>query len=293
MQGTIQLVTSVSSDLVDDLSDLLLEQGALAISLIDSKDEPVFQLSPDETPLWQETTIKALFAEDVAVEPLVARIKQEPLFSMLSFSLETVAQKNWVIETQKQFPPKQFGQLWVCPVWDKSTFETTDPVLYISPGLAFGTGTHPTTHLCLEWLSQHPPKNQTVVDYGCGSGILALASIVLGAKTVYATDHDVQALESTLQNAQHNVIEENKLHIKKTHEMQNIQADLVIANILANPLIELSNILCHFLQPGGTLVLSGLLQSDKERVMNAYTPYCQLTQTIAHEEWMLLELIRQ
>ena len=295
MQGTIQIVITTTPDLIDELSDELMALGALAISLTDAKDNPVFQTAPEETPLWEETTIKALFPEDTLIDPLVDELKKtNPKFANLSPTIEAVANKNWVEETQKQFPPQQFGTLWVCPEWEKAALQKkpSDPVIYIAPGLAFGTGTHPTTKLCLEWLSNNPPKNLSVVDYGCGSGILALAALILGADTVYATDHDPQALESTQHNAACNDFQHSTLHIKETNEMSGIQSDLVLANILANPLIELAPTLIALLKPDATLILSGLLEADIERVTKAYQQHCAVVDTLTHDGWALVRLKR-
>ncbi len=294
MQGTVQIIISTTPDLIDDLSDELLALGALAISLTDAKDDPIFQLAPEETPLWQETVLTALFPDSTLVDPLVKELKHtNPRFKDLTVTIEPVANKNWVEETQKQFPPQQFGNLWVCPEWEKEKLaDTNDSAIYIAPGLAFGTGTHPTTKLCLKWLSDNPPKGKVVVDYGCGSGILALGAIALGAKTVYATDHDPQALQSTAHNADCNTFQNIDLQIRHIDDMQNIKADLLLANILANPLIELAPTLISLLKPNSTLVLSGLLTSDIDRVASAYQSACKITKTQQEGDWVLLELKR-
>lgn len=290
MKGTIQINVSVSPELVDTLSEHMMDLGALAISLTDAHDEPLFQLAPEDEPLWQTTTLHALFPEDTVIETVIENLQRiDSKFSSLEFTSEIIPEKNWVEETQKQFPPQQFGHLWVYPEWEKESVTNQIPSIVIAPGLAFGTGTHPTTKLCLEWLAANPPEKQVAVDYGCGSGILALAALALGANEVFATDHDPQALESTRHNASCNSFN-GKLHIRKTNEMASIKADLVIANILANPLITLAPVLTELLKENGVLVLSGLLAEDIDRVTHAYQNTGKVIETRYHEGWALLAL---
>lgn len=289
LPGTLQISVSTDPDLVDDLSDQLMEMGALAISLTDAQDEPLFQLTPEEEPLWQLTTLNALFPEDTVVDSLINTIKHsDERFKQLNFTSEVIAEKNWVAETQKQFPAQKFGSLWVYPEWEKDSAQKT-PSIFIAPGLAFGTGTHPTTKLCLEWLSSNPPKSAMVIDYGCGSGILSLAAQAMGAAEVFATDHDPQALQATIHNASCNHFSNSSLHAIKTNEMQNLQADILLANILANPLIDLEPTLIALTKPGGTIVLSGLLNEDIDRVSAHYQKSCTLIDTKTHDGWALLE----
>lgn len=293
MKGTTQLNVSVPPELVDTLSEHLMDLGALAISLTDAYDQPLFQLAPEEEPLWQTTTIHALFPEETLLDNVIEQLRKvDSQFASLQFTTEILPDKNWVEETQKQFPPQQFGHLWVYPEWEKTELTQDIPSIYIAPGLAFGTGTHPTTKMCLEWLAANPPAQKTVVDYGCGSGILALAAIALGATEVFATDHDPQALESTKHNADCNTFDNSTLHIKKTNEMAGTKADLVLANILANPLIQLAPTLTTLLKDNGTLVLSGLLAEDIDRITEAYQKNCTVIETRYLDGWALLALTK-
>ena len=211
MPTHFQISVTVTSDKIETLSDIFSDLGAEAITMTDAKDEPLFQLTPEDGPLWQHTTLHALFDETLSAESMINDIKKNhPEFQSHDFFIEKIAPRNWVEETQKQFHAQQFNHLWICPQWEKASWQKShhkkDLVVFIEPGLAFGTGTHPTTQLCLTWLATHPLKKQIVIDYGCGSGILALAASALGAKTVWATDHDHQALISTKNNAKYNAL---------------------------------------------------------------------------------------
>lgn len=295
-----QISTTVTRDNVEGLSDIFSELGALSISLSDAKDEPLFQLSPEDNPHWQHTTIHALFDSMVSADAIVEDIQNNhPKFSSCDFYIEKVKNKNWVVETQKQFHPQQFGKLWVCPQWEKENFSKLHKnsiVVYLEPGLAFGTGTHPTTQLCLTWLSENIPhanfnahSNLSVIDYGCGSGILALAACALGAKNVYATDHDIQALESTRNNEKYNRFK-TQLHIVNTTDIQSARAHIVVANILANPLIDLAPTLTKLLLPHGQLILSGILLEDADRVFAAYKNHFAQMNLQHQDGWVLMSL---
>lgn len=293
MPTHFQISVTVTSDKIDMLSDIFSDLGAEAITMTDAKDEPLFQLTPEDGPLWQHTTLHALFDETLSAESMINDIKKNyPEFQSVDFFIEKIAPKNWVEETQKQFHAQQFNRLWVCPQWEKASFEKShhkkDPVVYIEPGLAFGTGTHPTTQLCLTWLATHPLKKQIVIDYGCGSGILALAASALGAKTVWATDHDQQALISTENNAKCNSFK-NEFHIVNTDEIKTARANIIVANILANPLIELASTLTALLLPKGKLILSGVLVNDADRVASAYENHFVRIDTQQQDEWVLME----
>lgn len=292
MKNHKQISASVSAHQIDALSDCLSELGALAISMTDAKDEPLFQLTPGEEKFWQETTLHALFDESSDCEKIIADLKNtQPQFKTTKFLIEKIEGRDWVLETQKQFSAQAFGGLWVCPMWEKDTFDTRDKkVLFLEPGLAFGTGTHPTTQLCLTWLATHDLKHKTVIDYGCGSGILALGALALGAEAVYATDHDEQALLSTQNNADYNAFEKT-LHIVNTTDIKKARVDIVIANILANPLIELADTLRNLLKPNGQLILSGILADDLDRVIAAYQAYFEVAEKKVLGEWGLVSFI--
>lgn len=294
MTSHFQISATVSDNTIEILSDIFLELGAEAITMTDATDEPLFQLSPDDAPLWKNTTLHALFNSTDSADQIVQSIKNNYVqFHALNFYIEKIESKNWVEETQKYFHAQQFNHLWICPRWEKNEWlkknkSKKNPVVFIEPGLAFGTGTHPTTQLCLIWLATHPLKNKAVIDYGCGSGILALAACSLNAKTVWATDHDDQALLSTENNAKYNHFK-NALFIVNTDKIKSAHADIIVANILANPLIALTETFKNLLLPKGKLILSGILASDANRVAAAYENYFTRVDTQQKDEWVLME----
>lgn len=301
MPTHFQISVTVSAEQIETLSDLFADLGADAITMVDAKDEPLFQLTPDDEPHWQHTTVQALFDANTpgfSAETIVQSIqKNNSAFQSLDFFIEKVANENWVEKTQKQFQSQRFGkQLWICPQWEKESWEKSHRdkksiAVFIEPGLAFGTGTHPTTQLCLTWLANNPPKKLNVIDYGCGSGILALAACALGAKNVWATDHDDQALISTENNATYNAVN-NNLHIVNTTDIKSARADLLLANILANPLVELASTLTELVSPKGKLILSGVLSEDADRVASAYLDHFTRTDTQQNGEWVLMEFTK-
>ena len=288
-----QISITVTPNQIELLSELFSDLGADAVTMIDAKDEPLFQLSPEDNPHWQHTTLQALFNATIPAKKMIDKIKKNhPEFQACHFDIEKIENKNWVEETQKQFHAQKFGKLWICPQWEKNNFlqaHKNAPVVFIEPGLAFGTGTHPTTQLCLTWIAKNV-AHESVIDYGCGSGILALAALALGAKIVFATDHDPQALESTGNNYTYNHFNDAILHVRKINEMQLIKTEIVIANILANPLIELAPTLTQLLLPNGKLILSGILSHDADRVFAAYQNHFTRIDTQEKEGWVLMEL---
>lgn len=295
MSAHFQISVTTSPSTIETLSDIFMELGAEAITMTDAKDEALFQLSPEDEPLWQQTTLHALFDNKYSPDTVIAHIKNLfPEYESLDFYVEKVQNTNWVEQTQKQFHAQQFRKLWICPQWEKSNFEKSHKrekyVAYIEPGLAFGTGTHPTTQLCLTWLANNTLSNKIVIDYGCGSGILALGACALGAKAVYATDHDPQALIATHNNAHYNTFL-TPLHCVSTKDIQSVRADIIVANILANTLIDLEPTLSSLLLPNGKLILSGIMSEDADRVISAYHHF-KNTAMQSKDGWVLIELVR-
>jgi ribosomal protein L11 methyltransferase len=278
-----------------EIADLLQGIEALSVSLIDAKDQPLFQLAPNEHPLWQQTKVLALFHEEH--EAKIARdfIGRCYPNKMPAHEIEAIEEEDWVRLTQQQFPPQRFGNnnrgLWVVPSWE-SPPANDEPYIRIDPGLAFGTGTHPTTALCLSWLADHPPQNLNVIDYGCGSGILALGALALGAKHVIAIDHDEQAIEASQNNLALNKAIQAAQLATYISPVTPEPADLVLANILANPLIELADAIQACVKPGGQLLLSGLLSEECERVLKHYND-CKLVERAEQDGWARLTLQKQ
>jgi ribosomal protein L11 methyltransferase len=286
----IQISVEVSGDQVDEVSEAFNSIGALSVTVQDAGDEPLLEPAPGEAPLWSNTRIIALF--DAAQDSV--ELKQQ-LQSVLDSQVpdllvETLADRDWSTTWRDTFGAMQFGErLWVCPVGE-SPSEPDAIVVHMDPGMAFGTGTHATTAMCLRWLGAHPPVNQSVIDYGCGSGILAIAAHKLGAANVTAVDIDPQALQATQENARRNDCDIEVLHPETLGKRS---ADLVVANILANPLIELAEGMARRVHAGGRLILTGILAEQAEAVMAAYVDWFVFAAPVYREEWVLLEGLKK
>ncbi|RTL50638.1 MAG: 50S ribosomal protein L11 methyltransferase [Rhodocyclaceae bacterium] len=277
----------------DALSDALMEQGAVSVNVEDAlagTDEETPQFGEPgslTTPLWEESRVIALFEPcDDLPGRIAAACQSIGLDDLPEMELEEVEEQNWVQLTQSQFDPIRINdRMWIVPSWH----ESPDPQainLQLDPGMAFGTGSHPTTFLCLQWLCDTVKGNETLLDYGCGSGILAIAAAKLGAGSVLGIDIDEKALESARYNA-----ERNQVSLALRHSAQPLteQFDIVVANILTNPLCVLAPLLSSRVAPGGRLVLSGVLESQAQQVIDAYAPYMALQVGAIHEGWCRLE----
>lgn len=272
------------------LIELLFEQvGALSITLVDAKDEPMLEPPPGAMPLWSHTRVIALFEGDTNPDNLRARIDQAlDKENSRQLRLEILEDQEWERTWLEHFQPMQFGKnLWICPSGKKVTAPAAT-IIHLDPGLAFGTGTHPTTDLCLQWLDGADLQGKTVIDFGCGSGILAIAALKLGARHAIAVDHDPQALIATENNARRNHVFE-RLQTCSSEAFSGETADVVLANILANVLIDLSPQIKHTLKPGTQLILSGILQPQAEAVSLAYLPEVQFLPPTQQEDWVRLE----
>jgi ribosomal protein L11 methyltransferase len=275
------------------LVELLFENlGALSVLLGDAGDEPMLEPGPGETPLWSATRVTGLFSGDTDADNLrsaIAQALQTELGSRLE--LEVLEDREWERAWLDNFKPMRFGnRLWVCPHGMEVDAEDA-VILRLDPGLAFGTGTHPTTALCLEWLDGADIAGKTMIDYGCGSGILAVAALKLGAARVVAVDHDPQALIATRDNAEANGVAE-RLTVLGSDEPDPAPADIVLANILANVLIELSPRIAPLIKDGGELVLSGILEDQWPAVAEAYRDGLDFEQAHIKEGWVRLNARR-
>jgi len=283
-----QLILSpCARDSVEALSDFLEVEGALSVTFSDQFDVPVLEPLAGETPLWETVVMEALFADDVSVEALCMKVLQH--YPMLHCRLLPVAEKNWVEVVRAHFKPRAFGQrLWVCPSW-LAPPEPDAVNLILDPGLAFGTGMHPTTALCLRWLDAADMTDKTLIDYGCGTGILALAALKLGASHVSAVDIDEQALVATRSNAEVNgLLVDTALQVGMP-EYLHIPVDVILANILMQPLLSLCERFHSLLNPHGTLVISGLLSAQEDTVRMAYEGVgFTHAQSITDDGWLLM-----
>ncbi len=272
----------------EKVSDALEQLGAQAITLIDAEDQPLFEPLPGETPLWANLEITGLFEADIDTKALLHILSSQLPNSILdSHRLEPLEDKDWSRVWMDDYHPMQFGKnIWIVPSWCDAPDADAVNIL-LDPGLAFGTGTHPTTSLCLQWLDSQPLTGKQVLDYGCGSGILAIAAAKLGANKVTAIDIDPQALQATYDNAERNSVSELiSRHLPM--DLVDESYDMLLANILAGPLAELADMLCAALRPGGTLVLSGILAEQAEGVTEAYRRHCDISKPVQQGDWIRL-----
>jgi ribosomal protein L11 methyltransferase len=287
----LQISVEVSGDVADVATEAFVEAGALSVTYQDAADEPILEPGLGEHPVWSVTRVVALFPNDCDVGRITRRLREalqdvgtEPL-------IERLEDRDWSSTWRETFHAMRFGaRLWVVPTGEQAP--AADAVtIHLDPGLAFGTGTHTTTALCLEWLDAHPPVGREVIDYGCGSGILAIAAAKLGARHVRAVDIDPQALLATRENAERNGMEQN-VEAMFPDVLDFRPAGLVIANILANPLIELAETLASHVSRDGHMVLTGILAEQAADVMTAYHPWFDFRDPIEREGWVLLEGVK-
>lgn len=283
----LQLKIQTTREYAESINTFLNLFGAVAITLQDAADQPLLEPDLNTTPLWDEINVLSLFNPEISIEKILEFLKQQLGDAAIkNYQTELLPEENWERAWLKDFHAMRFGKnLWICP----SVETPPDPNavnIILDPGLAFGTGTHPTTALCLEWLDANPPQNKTVVDYGCGSGILAIAALKLGATEVFAIDHDEQALLATHDNAKRNNINLEKLNIFLPENLPAIKTDLLIANIIANPLIELAPLFAELIKPNGGLVLSGILEDQIDLIKNAYEKYFSIQHIMHKNEWI-------
>ena len=266
--------------------DLLWSLGALSVTLEDAADDPVLEPRPGEMPLWPTVRIRALFEDRADPRRVVAAHAAAFPGGPLAVAA-AVADRAWEREWLKDFHPMRFGRrLWVCPGGQPAG----DPAairIELDPGLAFGTGTHPTTAMCLEWLDGAALEGRRIVDYGCGSGILSIAALKLGAGHVRAVDLDPQAVLATRENAARNGVAD-RLDVTTDPQLADAAADALVANILAGPLVELAPHIAAALRPGGDLALSGVLTGQVDSVTAAYRPWFDIALTATREDWGLI-----
>jgi ribosomal protein L11 methyltransferase len=288
----LQLIIKSTEQQAEHLSELLSEAGAASVTLRDAADQPLYEPPPGETPLWDNIEIIGLFSADEEIDPVINHLRSALAPSPLpTWKLEPLEDKDWQNEWIKHFTPMQFGKrLWICPSWSPPPEPDAVNIL-LDPGLAFGTGTHPTTALCLQWLDEHISGGETVIDYGCGSGILALAAIKLGAKQVWAVDNDPQALLSCRNNADKNQLAD-RITLCAPDAVPSAPVDILMANILANPLLQLAPIFATLLKPGGHVVLSGILGNQVELIEQRYRQWFQLELPVHLDDWVCIHGIK-
>ncbi|AFP32424.1 50S ribosomal protein L11 methyltransferase [Marinobacter sp. BSs20148] len=288
----IQLKIPADPDNADQLEDVLMEMGADAVSMEDAADQPLYEPDLGTTPLWSQTTVTGLFQSSYDINELCSNIRdawhQQTQQSLADIDVTLVEDKDWARVWMDDFHPLRFGErLWIVPSWHNAP-DPDAANLLLDPGLAFGTGTHDTTALCLQWLDGADVQGKQVIDYGCGSGILGLAALLLGADHVMGVDTDPQALEASRENARRNDVDESRLSLYLPKDEPDALADITLANILAQPLIGLAPHLAAKTRPGGDIVLSGILNHQARDVMEAYEPWFIMDEPEQQGEWIRL-----
>ena len=266
-----QISFEVKKSETDLVSEVLMGLGSVSITYSDALDDAIYEPPVGQTPLWDNVKVNALFSSEVNQKSIETSISD--ICNIVVIDTAMLKDRVWEEECQKDFPSMRFGKrLWVCPSWDTESILSNDSiVIHMDPGLAFGTGTHQTTSLCLEYLDSNPPKNLRVIDFGCGTGILAIAAAKFGAKSVIAIDNDPQAVLSSKENVAKNKCENTITTIHSINQGSDRKCDLLIANILANPLVELEPLFSDLVHTNGMLLLSGILKEQVDRVVKCYS----------------------
>jgi ribosomal protein L11 methyltransferase len=286
----IQAILEVPSDQVSELEDLLMAIGAQAVTMGDATDQPIYEPKIGTTPLWSKVTLVALFDAEQPLEFQIRQLaelyKTEYEQDFPNYKIELVEDKDWVREWMDTFKPMPFGKrLWICPSW----LEPEDPDainLNLDPGLAFGTGTHPTTAMCLKWLDSADVEGKNIFDFGCGSGILGIAAMLLGGKSLVGIDIDPQAISASYDNSERNALDKDMISFHLPEDAPKVKTEIVLANILAGPLVELKDSILSYLLPDGLLVLSGILASQAQDVAKAYEDECNIISIEEDDGWV-------
>ena len=281
----IQLKINMVAEHAEGLGDMLSANGAQAVTFVDAKDTPLYEPKPGEVMLWPDTQVIGLFPAEMDMQAVIMRLSQARILGEdFVYVLDPLEDKDWEREWMENFHAMQFGQrLWICPSWR----EIPDPNavnVMLDPGLAFGTGTHATTALCLQWLDGLDLVGKTVLDFGCGSGILGVAAVKLGASNMVGIDIDPQALQATRENALRNQVSERVEAYLPEHAPSQ-QFDVVLANILAAPLRELKEIIAGYCHSGGQIILSGILVEQAEEIANLYSEFFVIGHIAHSGEW--------
>ena len=283
----LELSLIVAAEQQTEIETALDDVGALSVTLLDAEDHPIFEPGPGETPLWPQIAMSALFDENTDRVGLVHALTElVPDLAPERIGFRHVEDQDWTRVWMDQFQPMRFGRrLWIYPWTIEPPADDPDAVVVrLDPGLAFGTGTHPTTALCLEWLDSIDLAGKTVIDYGCGSGVLAIAALKLGAASVVGVDNDPQALEASRANAERNDVA-GKLELLMPDGFADRPADALVANILAGPLGELAPRFADCVAPGGVMALSGILMGQHQELCARYATWFDSLATAFREDW--------
>jgi ribosomal protein L11 methyltransferase len=297
----LQLLTETDRNNAPALEDALLQAGAVSVTFQEyippgDNEKPILEPGLGETPLWEKTRVVGLFNTDCdtkKVDWLLSQLLSQELSQKCPSRWEQLEDKDWEREWMQNYQPIQCADnLWICPSWLTPPNPQATNVM-LDPGLAFGTGTHPTTFLCMQWLAQQDLNNQYVIDYGCGSGILGVTALLLGANKALGIDIDPQALLASNENTQRNGLDPERFPVYLPETAPQESADIMVANILAAPLVDLAEDILAQLKPGGRICLSGILADQAQEVMNAYAHFIDFTPVTRKEEWVRLDGIKR
>jgi ribosomal protein L11 methyltransferase len=271
------------------IEEILVAIGAISISMTNKSKKDIYEPGVGETPLWELINISALFEQKILEKDIASALN---LIEYSNLSISELEETNWIESYQKNFQPIKFGKnLYVIPSWEESNKFDDKTIIRMDPGLAFGSGSHETTHLCLEYLDSSNLKELTVIDYGCGSGILGIATLLLGAKNVIAVDIDPQAIIATKENAKINNVDK-KISIVSSDSLADIEADILIANILSNPLMTLRDKFIELIKSNGRIVISGIMKKQLQEVSKHYEEFCNIVDIKERNKWCLIELLK-
>jgi ribosomal protein L11 methyltransferase len=289
----LQVRLAITPEQAATYEDALLEVGAVSVTFMDAEDQPIFEPDLGTTPLWSNTHLLALFEGDADGEQVLAHLRLLTGDELPEHQVERIEDQDWERSWMDNFQPMRFGRrLWIVPSWHAAP-EPEAVNLLLDPGLAFGTGTHPTTALCLQWLDDQELSGCNVLDFGCGSGILAIAALLLGAERAVGTDIDPQALEASRDNAGRNGIDPARFPLYLPQDLPAERADVVVANILAGPLVQLAPQITGLVKQGGRLALSGILAEQADEVRAAYAEAFELDPTAEQDGWVRISGIRR
>lgn len=289
-----QITVQCKASELDNTENALLECGALSLTIGDARDEPIYEPLPGDTPMWSSSTVTGLYDQLQSPEELFNELaKKLPTHILSTLRNQQLEDQVWERAFLDQYHPLKFGKnLWVCPSWHEPPDAGACNII-LDPGIAFGTGSHPTTALCLEFLDQYPPVGKSVLDFGCGSGILAIAAYKLGAKKITCIDIDPQALDATANNATRNTIDPQELNISLPQKLAQEAVDYLMANILSGPLIELESKFADLTRSGARLLLSGILTEQVDKIIQAYQQHFDLDTVRIKQDWCRVTGIRK
>jgi ribosomal protein L11 methyltransferase len=287
MDNYVLVRVQIDREVAPQVESAMLEFGALSCTFEDAGDKPIHEPAPGQVPLWEKVIVSGMFPQNHDASLLASLLQNEiPELKEIDIATENLQGQVWERAWMEHFEPQHVaGNLWVVPSFcDPPDADAVN--LAIDPGLAFGSGTHATTFLCLQWLTKQKLAGKTVIDYGCGSGILAIAAVLLGAREVFAYDIDQQALIATDDNATRNGVAD-QIQICSSDRDLDVPADVLVANILLAPLLELSGRFSELLKTDGALGVSGVLSEQAGTLAGAYASHFQHSATEMREQWIL------